>query len=140
VVKGTLAWDFVYLKWFGQTDHPGFLIKILAYIFSILVSNSPRYSTFHAFHIFSVYVQIRSTYSLRMNRFILHIFSIRTGSFCVFSKCPQQNPFEDLSYSAYYPFTSTDSLCIFSVYKQVHFVYSPYMYCTGSFRVFDMCA
>ncbi len=53
--------------------------------FSILVSNLPRYSTFHAFRIFSVYTQIRSAYSQYMNRFIPHILSLQTDSFREFS-------------------------------------------------------
>ncbi len=74
--------------------------------FSILFSNSPRYSTFHAFRVFSVQMkirfrifsvceQIRSSFCAFSDSFSQYI---QTESFCVFSKYAQQISFEDLSH------------------------------------------
>ncbi len=75
--------------------------------FSILVSNLPRYSTFHAFRIFSVYTQIRSAYSQYMNRFIPHILSTYTNRLIPHILSLQ-----------------TDSFREFSVYEQIYSAYS----------------
>jgi hypothetical protein len=75
-----------------------FLNYVLKY-FLLFVSKSLRNSTFSfcAFHIFSVYIQIRSEYSqyknrffvfsIRTNRFILRTVCMRTDSFRIFGKC-----------------------------------------------------
>ncbi len=135
-LKGTLAWDF----WFEVI----WLIKPIEdldkhpEIFSILVLNLPRYSTFWAFCIFSVYVLIHFAYFQYMNRFISLILSIQTDSFCVFSAYEQQN--------FIWRFTS---FRVFSAYIQILSAYSQYtnrlIQCilsipTESFRVFRECA
>jgi hypothetical protein len=96
-------------------------------IFSILVSNLPRYLTFRTFHIFSLFVQIRSAYSKYMNRFSLCILSIKTDSFCIFSVYELQNFFRRFT-----------SFHVFSVYVQILFVYSQ---CTNRFilRILSIC-
>jgi hypothetical protein len=95
--------------------------------FSISVSNLPRYSTFRAFRIFSVHVQIRSVYSQYRYRFILCILSIWTDSFRVFSVYKQQ-----ISSKIYVILhilrIHTDSFHLFSVYEQIHFAYFQYTY------------
>ncbi len=108
---------FFDFKWFGQKNPSRLLISK---IFPIFVSNSPRYSTFRAFRVFSVYVQIRSAYSQYTNRFIPRIL-----------------------------ITRTDSFRVFSVNEQIHSAYSHYMnrfiprtlsIRTNSFHVFRECA
>ncbi len=84
-------------------------------IFFILVLSSPRYSTFHAFHIFSVYEQMCSAFSQYTNRFFKHNLSIWTDSFWVFSEYAQQNSV----------WRST-LFCIFFIYIQIHSTYSQY--------------
>ncbi len=88
----------------------------------------PRYSTFCAFCICSVYVQIRSTYSQYMNRFILHILSIRTDSFRIFSVYKQRNLVRRFTsfhvFSVYVQILSAYSQYI----KQIHSAYSQYTY------------
>jgi hypothetical protein len=74
---------FIYLMWFGQTDLYGLLINVYK------VFNSPRYSTFSAFRVFSVYVRIRSVYSQCKNRFTLRILSKWTDLFRLFEECAE---------------------------------------------------
>ncbi len=89
---------------------------------------------FCKFRVFSVCVQIRSTYAQYMNRFILHILSIQTDSFRVFSVYKQQNLVRRFI-----------SFHVFSVYVQILSAYSQYTnrsiphilsICTDSFCVF----
>jgi hypothetical protein len=91
----------------GSDKHPK--------IFSILVSNSPRYSTFCAFRVLSVYEQIRSMYFQYTNRFIPRILSIQTAKFC--SKIYLISRILSIR---------TDSFRVFSVYEQIHSTYSQY--------------
>jgi hypothetical protein len=98
-------------------------------IFSILVSNLLRYSTIHAFRVFSVYVQICSAYSQYTSRFIPSMLIIQTDSVRIFSEYTQQNSVKNLSYSAYSVYMHR-LLRIFSVYNQI---YSPYYQYTQRF-------
>jgi hypothetical protein len=98
IKKHKIRMRFFGLKWFGRTNPSG-LLKTK--IFSLLVSNSPRYSTLHS----------QYTY-----RFIPRILRIWTDSFCLFSLYKQVH-------SAYSQFT-TDSFRIFSVYELIHSAYS----------------
>ncbi len=104
---------------------------------SILVSNLPRYLTYHAFCVFSVYVKIRAASSHDTNRFILHIFSIQSDSFCVFSVYKQIHSVHSVRRSTLFPIFSvqvqipqgilslwTDLFRVFLVYIQFCAVYS----------------
>jgi hypothetical protein len=103
-----------HLRWFGQTN-PDYCTNFF------FVSNSPRYSTFYAFRIFSVYIQICSVYSQHTNRFIPSILSMRTDSFvfsiqtnrfilrtvcmridsfCIFGECPEIISNSEFNYSS----------------------------------------
>jgi hypothetical protein len=70
---------FFGLKWFGQTNPSGLLINVLN--FSILVSKTPRYSTFCPFYGSREYAISRSNIY-----FISNIFRIRSYSYRVFAE------------------------------------------------------
>jgi hypothetical protein len=78
-----------------------------------------RYSTFCAFHVFLVYIQIRSAYSLYKNGFFPGILSIWTDSFHVFCKCVERILLEDWPHSAFSPFTYKLILRILSIRNQI---------------------
>ncbi len=111
-------------RWFGQTNPSRLLINVVK-TFSILVSNSPRYSVFCAFHVYLVHTQICSAHSQctkdsfcvsqYRNKFIPHVLSIWTAKF-------RLKIYIILHILRIY----TDSFHVFSVYE--HSAYSQYTY------------
>jgi hypothetical protein len=115
-------------NWFGQTNQSRLLINVLKYFwFWFWIRRDIRHFVHSAYsqysykfipRILSIWTNsFHSAYSQNTNRFIPRILSIRTAKFC-----------SKISFISWILRICTDSFRCFSVYKQIHSVYSQYMY------------
>ncbi len=115
--------DFLFINWFSQKKPSGLLIITKFFYF--------RNKFAEIFDFLYILSMCTDSFEISQytNKFILHIPSMCTASFCIFPNTHNKNKFEDLSY-AYpeYMFKfiprilriRTGSFCIFSVKVQIH--------------------